>query len=103
MASVIYKEIEGKIVSQRCDIKFLADELAHGGWSVYPDCKDRKELEPVIDSDGDGSITKEEADTNDTGKLSPDEIRAAAKEAGIEKHATARIKTLEAALWPNQK
>ncbi len=61
---------------------------------------DIKELEA---GDSITAPTKEEADTNDSGKLSVKEIRAAAEEAGIEDYATARIKTLEAKLWPTPK
>lgn len=39
--------------------------------------------------------TKEEADTNKSGKLSPEEVRAAAKEANIEGWKDKRINTLK--------
>lgn len=39
--------------------------------------------------------TFEEVDTNQSGALSTDEIRAAAKKAGIEKWDTKRVKTLK--------
>ena len=39
--------------------------------------------------------TKEEADTNNTGKLSSGEVRAAAEKAGIEDFAKKRISTLK--------
>lgn len=42
--------------------------------------------------------TFEEADTNNSGALSNDEVREAAKEAGLEDWETARIKTLKGKL-----
>jgi hypothetical protein len=42
--------------------------------------------------------SQEEADTNNSGKLSAKEVRAAAKAAGIEDWANKRIATLKAAL-----
>ena len=42
--------------------------------------------------------TAEQADTNGSGKLSNEEVRAAAKKAGIEKWKTARISKLKAEL-----
>lgn len=89
MASVIYKKVDGKVISQLVDIQFLAQELEFGGWSTNPKCVE--------------VVTKEEADTNESGKLSVDEIRAAAKEAGIEGYDKKRIKTLESELWPSSK
>ncbi len=96
MASIIYKKIDGNIESKLVDIEFLFGELEHGGWSTDPECKD-------LDKNKDGVISEQEADTNDTGKLSTKEIRAAAKEAGIDGWDKKQIKTLEAALWPTQK
>jgi hypothetical protein len=40
----------------------------------------------------------QKADTNNSGKLSTDEVRAAAKEAGIENWETGKIKTLKSKL-----
>jgi len=53
------------------------------GWSVTE--------EPV-------APTKEEADTNDTGKLSNKEVRAAAEKSGIAGFDTKRIKALKVEL-----
>ncbi len=89
MASVIYKEIDGVITSKTVEIAFLAQELEFGGWSTSPDCKQ--------------VVTKAEADTNNTGKLSNNEIREAAKKANIVGYKRKSIKTLEAELWPNSK
>jgi hypothetical protein len=101
MASVLYKLVDGVVIQERIEIGFLDGALEHGGWSADPSGATKEEK--TLDSDGDGEVTKEEADTNNTGKLSVKEIRAAAEEAGIEDFATARIKTLEAKLWPTQK
>ncbi len=89
MAVVTYKKIDGEIVCEHVPAELLEAQLA-GGWKLR-----KSELETPI--------TKEEADTNDSGKLSSQEIRAAAKEAGIEGYETKRIKTLEAELWPTPK
>ena len=89
MASVIYKKVDGEVISQLVDIQFLAQELEFGGWSTDPKCGDK--------------VTKEEADTNESGKLSANEIREAAKAAGIEGYDKKRISTLESELWPNSK
>lgn len=43
-------------------------------------------------------VTFDEIDTNDSGKLSTDEVREAAKKAGIEGWKTKRIKTLKSEL-----
>ena len=91
MASVIYKLIDGKVTSKLIDIKYFEQELKFGGWSTDPSGEDKP------------TITKEDADTNESGKLSADEVRAAAKEAGIEGYETKRINTLKAELWPNSK
>ena len=56
-----------------------------GGWVA--DLKDLAE-----------PLTEKEADTNNTGKLSPKEIRAAARKAGVKDWGTARIKKLKEAL-----
>lgn len=91
MASVIYKKIDGKVESKHIDIKYLSQELEYGGWSTDPSGEDKP------------GITKEYADTNESGILSAEEVRAAAKEAGIEGYETKRIATLKAELWPNSK
>lgn len=102
MASIVYKKVGDKVKSQLVDIKYLAQELEHGGWFTCS-TGEAKEEEVKIDQDSDGEISKDEADTNETGKLSVKEIRAAAEEAGIEDFASARIATLKAKLWPTQK
>ena len=75
MATILFKDGE----SARFQTERVNGALS-AGWSVTD--------EPV-------APTFEEADTNHTGKLSADEVRSAAKEAGIEYWETARIKTLK--------
>lgn len=55
-------------------------------------------LEPGEAKDSVEGVTFEDVDTNNTGKLSTDEVRQAAKEAGIEGWDKKRIKTLKAEL-----
>jgi hypothetical protein len=52
----------------------------------------------VTEEDDPKGPTKEEADTNGTGKLSNQEVRAAAEKAGIEGFDTKRIKALKVEL-----
>lgn len=87
MSTTLYSTVDGELTTTSIDSIYVASHI-ESGWRTTKDTP---------------KITKEEADTNDTGKLSTKEIRSAAKEAGIEDHATARIKTLEAALWPSSK
>lgn len=84
-----YKKLDGEIISELLEANLLDAQL-QAGWTV-----DKESLND--------SITKEDADTNQSGKLSVEEIRAAAKEAGIDGWESKRIKTLEAELWPIQK
>lgn len=83
-----YKKVNGKIVSELIPAESLEGQLA-SGWTV-----DKSSLE---------GMSKKEVDTGNGDKLSPDEIRQAAKEAGIEDYEKKRIKTLEAELWPTPK
>jgi hypothetical protein len=75
MSVFIYKNGEESLIPPE-----QLDEHLANGWSVTNDPK---------------MPTKEEADTNGSGKLSNSEIRAAAKEAGIEGYSTKRIKALK--------
>ena len=88
-----YKKVDGEIISELLDVSLLDGQLS-SGWTV-----DKASLEKPATK----GVTKEEVDTNESGKLSSKEIRQAAKDAGIEGHETARIKTLEAELWPTPK
>lgn len=74
MATIIWKDGVRELV----EAKNLDSHLANG-WSLTK--------EPV-------KVSIEEIDTNDSGKLSPDEVRNAAKTAGIEGWENKRIKTL---------
>lgn len=123
MAVVTYKKIDGVIVCERIHPEFLGGQLA-GGWVLSKakaegnedpkEIKNDRKIEGIPlgmdrlngfnqQPEESDPVTKEEADTNDSGKLSSQEIRAAAQEAGIEGYETKRIKTLEAELWPTQK
>lgn len=91
MAVVTYKTIKGEIVCENIPAELLEGQLA-GGWKLT-----EAELnDPIV-------VTKEEADTNESGKLSIDEVRAAAKDAEIVGWDTKRKATLEAELWPTPK
>jgi hypothetical protein len=68
----------------------VASMLANG-WAVSREAFDNAKVDaPEIKAP-----TKEEADTNKTGKLSNQEVREAAKKAGIEGWETTRIKNLK--------
>jgi hypothetical protein len=62
-----------------------AEQARNDGWTSALEVSQRAKGEKVFDS----------IDTNDTGKLSVDEVREAAKAAGIEGWDTKRIKTLK--------
>lgn len=85
-----YSKVNGEIVSELIDAEALNGQLA-AGWTV-----DKASLDKPV-------IAKESADTNDSGKLSIEEVRAAAKEANIDGWDTKRKATLEAELWPTPK
>lgn len=80
MATVIYKDGE----STKVEHQDLQNHL-NIGWSLTKEPVEEKQVEPV---------PIEEIDTNQSGKLSNKEIRAAAKNAGIEGWENTRIKTL---------
>lgn len=86
MATILHKKINGEWQEQYVESRYVHDHIK-SGWLTSQD----------------DSVTKEEADTNNSGKLSADEVRAAAKEAGIEGYDKKRIATLEAELWPSSK
>jgi len=89
MAVWTFKKVGDEILSELLPPEYLDAQLA-SGWIVNES--------GIVDT-----VTKEEADTNDSGKLSIDEVRAAAKEAGLDGWDTKRKATLEAELWPTQK
>ena len=78
--------IECEIV--RVPNKFVEDYLNDGYVKTPQELLEPKEEIKVIP-------TKEEADTNGTGKLSSEEVRAAAEKAGIKDYGTKRIATLK--------
>jgi len=68
------------------------EQALDDGWVLHPkDLVDEKCVD-VIDAEF------EAIDTNDSGKLSNDEVRAAAEKAGIEGFETKRITTLKGEL-----
>lgn len=74
MSAILYKRENDKVISERVN----AVDVAH-----------------LLDNGYFASEELASADSNETGKLSNDEIRDAAKEAGIEDWETARIATLK--------
>ena len=74
MSAILYRKVDGEVVEERVNPVRVHNLLNCGYFSS-------KELA--------------EADGNESGKLSSDEIREAAKAAGIEKWDTARISTLK--------
>jgi len=90
MAVVLYKD--GEVL--RADPMRLKQYL-QGGWSLTKEPVESKPEPEVIASE---APTFEEADTNSSGKLSSQEVREAAKEAGLDGWDTKRIKTLKAEL-----
>jgi hypothetical protein len=85
------------------------DEYLEDGWKENP--KECKPVNPFLDAGGDNqnnpdtpapapapepdAPTNEDIDTDGDGKVENNEIREAAKEAGISEWKTARIKTLK--------
>jgi hypothetical protein len=81
MAAILYKLADGEVIEERVmatDVHNLLDS----GYFASPELA--------------------KADTNESGKLSNDEIRQAAKDAGIPKWDTARIDTLKKKLANEQ-
>lgn len=74
MSAILYRKVDGEVVEERVN-PVRVHNLLNSGYFAS------KELA--------------EADGNESGKLSSDEIREAAKAAGIEKWDTARISTLK--------
>lgn len=74
MSAILYKKVDGEVISERVNPLRVSHLLENGYFA---------------------SADEADADTNETGKLSNDEIRDAAKEAGIENYEKAQIKTLK--------
>lgn len=77
MATKLYKNGEAKFFKAN-----RVQALLENGWTVT------REQKPV-------PITKEEADINESGVLNATEVRAAAKDAGMNDWKKARISTLK--------
>lgn len=84
---VLYKKTKNGVEAKRFEPEHLESQL-NAGWKLTKD--DAKEVP-----------TRAEADTNNTGKLSNKEVRAAAKKAGISDWKTGRIQSLKDRLWTN--
>ncbi len=92
MATWIYRKNDDGIESTLIDAKYLPDHLLNG-WTVDKELLEIEAEETVI--------SFEDVDTNNTGKLSPDEVRTAAKARGLENWDTKRIATLKKELGLN--
>ena len=89
MACVLYRNGE----SIRVNYKSVQNHIAQG-WSTSRDPAKVEAKEPEPEKE----LSFEDVDTNNSGKLSSEEVRAAAKEAGIEGWEKKRIKTLKGEL-----
>jgi hypothetical protein len=74
MSAILYKLVDGQVVSERVAPVDVAN-LLENGYFTSPELA--------------------QADTNESGKLSSDEVREAAKAAGIKGWDKARISTLK--------
>lgn len=81
MSAILYKRVDGEVISERVKPIQVANLLENGYFSS-----------PELASD----------DENETGKLSNKEIREAAKAAGIENWKSAKIDTLTKKLEDEQ-
>jgi hypothetical protein len=100
MAYLLYRNGNKHIIwGKSCEYAQFADEdvdqALKDGWVMHPNQlaeeKEVQQVEPTLIEDA----TFEEIDTNDSGKLSSDEVRQAAKEAGIDGWEKKRINTLK--------
>ena len=74
MSAILYKRVDGEVKEFRVD-PIRVNALLQDGYFASPDLAD--------------------ADANESGKLSNEEVRQAAKEAGIQNWKTAKIDTLK--------
>lgn len=74
MSAILYKRVDGEVKEYRVD-PIRVNALLQDGYFASPDLAD--------------------ADANESGKLSNEEVRQAAKEAGIQNWKTAKIDTLK--------
>lgn len=81
MSAILYKLVNGEVEQERVNPADVSN-LLENGYFASPDMA--------------------KADKNESGKLSNDEIRAAAKEFGIEDYETARTATLKKKLKNEQ-
>ncbi len=100
MSYLLYRNGNKHVIwGKECEYKQFADEdvdqALSAGWVLHPkDLAEEKEVEsplaPFIED-----ATFNEVDTNNSGKLSTEEVREAAKKEGIEGWESKRIKTLK--------
>jgi hypothetical protein len=105
MSYMLYKTGDKHVIfGRKCTYHVFMDEdveqAISDGWVEHPKhLPDEVEINGETVLEGDIiDVTFEEVDTNNTGKLSSDEVRAAAKKEGIEGFKTKRISTLKKAL-----
>lgn len=92
MATQLFmKGADGGVAEAWVEAERVAAMVSNGWFFSMEDLKNAEVPESKAPS-------KEEADTNNTGKLSNKEVRQAAKKAGIETWETDRIKTLKGIL-----
>lgn len=88
MAVILYKGVDESI---RIEPQYL-DQHLQAGWQLVRGAEiPTKEDVPTFEE----APSFEEADTNNSGKLSVDELRQAAKQANIEGWDTKKMKTLK--------
>lgn len=98
MAIELFKDGGSKLFS----IDRYKNAIEHDGWRLTEKAEPKSEIEPEVEPEPEIATESEtdtptfaEADTNNSGKLSPKEIREAAREAGIPDWDKARIKRLK--------
>lgn len=104
MASILYREQDGEIQEIYVEIDQLEAHLS-SGWSAEVPGTDsgeeevEEQVEQVVDEENHESETDTETETEEPiPEMSADEVRALAKESGIDGWDTKRIATLRKAL-----